>query len=195
MVDRLLSQIRHRTRALFSRSAVDRELDDELRFHIERATQRHIDAGLTPSEAARRARIELGGFEQVVEDTRRARGVQPLEALLQDMRYGWRSERARPGFAAAVVLTLGLGLGANTAMFGIVDRLLLLLDFFDLRPALGRFFAPAEDIAPSGTNVAVLGHAFWHSGTAAARRCSVMRSGSARRPTPSSAWRRGTSSA
>ncbi|HEX2167834.1 MAG TPA: ADOP family duplicated permease [Longimicrobiales bacterium] len=121
----MLSDLKYRLRALFRRSAMERDLEDELRFHLEREVEKHMRAGFTRSEAERRARIEFGGLEQIREETRAVRGVARLEALLQDVRYGWRGVKSRPGFAAAVVLTLGLGIGANTAMFGVLDRLLL----------------------------------------------------------------------
>ncbi|HEX6132363.1 MAG TPA: ADOP family duplicated permease [Longimicrobiales bacterium] len=120
----MLSDLRYRLRALFRRDAMDRELDEELRFHLEHEIEKHVRAGVPRAEAERRARLEFGGVDQIKEDTREVRGVALLDGLLRDVRYAWRGMRARPGFAAAVVLTLGLGIGANAAMFGIIDRLL-----------------------------------------------------------------------
>jgi len=111
-------------RALFRRAAVEQELDDELRFHLERETEKYIRQGMTPTEAERRAKRAFGGLERIKDDTRDARGIGWLEALAQDVRHTVRGSRKRPGFVLAVVLTLGLGLGANVAMFTIVDRLL-----------------------------------------------------------------------
>jgi predicted permease len=103
---------------------MDRELDDELRFHLEKETAKHISAGMPPDEARRRARAEFGGLERIRDDTRDARGLVVLETLGQDLRYAARGLAARPVFTGGVVLTLALGLGANATMFGIVDRLL-----------------------------------------------------------------------
>ncbi|HEU4995463.1 MAG TPA: ABC transporter permease [Gemmatimonadaceae bacterium] len=235
----MLSDLRFRLRALFDRSRMERELDDELRFHLERETEKHMRAGLPHAEAERLAQVTFGGMSRIKDDTRDSRGVIGIEVFQQDLRYAWRGLRSRPGFAIAVVLTLGLGIGANTAMFGIVDRLLFrppahlstpdrvhrvfaryvwdgkeraegsfaytrfldfsrltrsfdriaaattrrlpvgsgaearemnvapvsatLFDFFDARPALGRYFAPDEDRTPAGAPVAVLGYGFWQS--------------------------------
>ena len=120
-----LSEIRHRTRALLQRGAVDRELAEEIRFHIEREAEKLAASGLPTDEAMRRARLAFGGEERIKDDVRDVRGIALLETFASDLRYAARALRARPMFTAAVVLTLGLGIGANVAMFGVVDRLLL----------------------------------------------------------------------
>ena len=125
MLSEAWSELRYRLRALFRRGAVERDLDEELRFHLEREAEKLRREGLDTSESRRRARLALGGVEVAKEADRDARGVAALEALGRDVRYAWRGLRARPGFAAAVVLTLALGIGGTTAVFSAVDTVLL----------------------------------------------------------------------
>ena len=119
------SDARYRLRALFRRQAMEQELDDELRFHLEQEAAKLAARGLSADEAMRQARLTFGGVDRIKDDTRDVSGVSWLEVVGQDLRYAFRGLRARPVFTASVVLTLGLGIGANVAMFGIVDQLLL----------------------------------------------------------------------
>ena len=237
MLTRLLSELRYRLRVLLRRDRAERELDAELQFHLEKEAEKYLARGMSREEALRRARLAFGGVERIKDDARDARGLVFLDTLAQDLRYALRGLRARKAFSLGVVLTLGLGIGANATMFGIVDRLLFrapsgfrdqetahrvymrrkdngeeridrnysfarYLDllrftrsfdavaafqtrrlavgegeatrelrvtvasasyfgFFELHPALGRFFGPAEDSVPAGAPVVVLGHAYW----------------------------------
>ena len=234
-----LSEVRYRLRALFRREAMERELDEELRYHLEHEAKKLEAKGLSPNDAMREARLAFGGVERIKDDTRDQNGISWLETFGQDIRYAVRGLRARPTFTAAVAITLGLGIGANVAMFGIIDQLLLrtptylrdadrvhrlylttfdgdrdvtdgtteyarYLDFkryartldaitvvaqrsvaigvgdverelpmsvvsgnywqfFDAKPAIGRFFTEQDDTLPAGSPVVVLSYAFWQA--------------------------------
>ena len=239
MLSELWSDLRYRTRAMFSRRALERELDDELRFHIEREAAKYRSQGLSEQEALRRATLAFGGVDRIKDDSRDTRGTILIDTTVQDIRYAIRGLRSRPAFTLGVMVTLGLGIGANASMFGIVDHLLFrapafmrdpatvhrvyltlvgddehrvsrniqfprymdlqrethafsamaafsttrapigdgeeirerqitaasgnYFEFFDARPALGRFFTPQDDSVPRGSPVVVLGHAYWLS--------------------------------
>ena len=239
MVGRPWSELVHRLRAVLRRDAVERELDAELRFHLEREADKYVRAGVPRAEAERRARIALGGVERTKEEDREARGVALLDGAMQDLRYAVRTLRLTPGFTLAVIVTLGLGIGATAGIFGVIDRLMFrpppmmhdpsmvsrvyraydfrgrhrvdnsfeyrryldlaqwsssfsriaayspgilavgvgqdasempvgratasFFSFFDIRPALGRFYSTSEDRAPQGALVAVLSYPYWQS--------------------------------
>ena len=99
-------------------------MDTELRFHIEAVAEDLVRSGVPRPEALRRARMDFGGFERAKEECRDARGVNHLEGFLQDLRYGMRTLQKNPGFTAVAVLILGLGIGANAAVFSVLHAVL-----------------------------------------------------------------------
>jgi len=110
---------------VFRRSKAEQRLDDELRAFLELSAAEKIRDGASPAEARRRARLELGGMEQAKEQVRTGRHGATLDEVGQNVRYGFRGLVRAPGFTAVIVLTLALGIGANTAIFSIIDSLLL----------------------------------------------------------------------
>jgi predicted permease len=226
-----------RLRDWLRRDRLDHELREELRFHREQLERDARGEGVPADEARYLARRRLGNLTQIREAARDRWSWPWLDHFLKDLRYALRGLRRSPGFSATVILTLGLGIGANAAMFGVVDRLMFrpfpylrdpgtvnrvyltwqdrersrtssafeytryldltkfttsfsqfagfatrsvavglgdasrerpvavvnasFFDFFDLRPALGRFFVASEDVTPRGANVAVLDYGFW----------------------------------
>jgi putative ABC transport system permease protein len=226
-----------RLRDWLRRDQLDRELQEELRFHRERLERDARGAGVEGEEAGYQARRRLGNLTLVREESRDRWSWPWLDHFQKDLRYALRGLRRSPGFSATVILTLGLGIGANAAMFGVIDRLMFrpfpylrepatvhrvyltwqdrersrtssaleytryldltrfttsfsqfagfatrgmavglgdaarerpvavvnasFFDFFDMRPALGRFFVAAEDVTPRGASVVVLEYGFW----------------------------------
>src|SRR5713226_6629734 len=113
-----------RLRGLFRKRHLDKDLDSELRTHLEMLTQEKIRRGMSPVEAGYAARREFGGVEQIKELYRDQNGLPFLDALAQDLRFAHRGLKNRPGFAIVAILTLALGIGSTTAVFSVVDRIL-----------------------------------------------------------------------
>lgn len=143
--------------ATLGRSRMESEMDAELRFHVEAFAEDLVRSGVPGEEALRRARIEFGGLERAKEECREARGANLLESLVQDIRYGVRMLRKNPGFTAATVLTLALGIASTSVLFSILDgayinfgetkqanRVVLLTQQFTKSETESWRFSPAE---------------------------------------------------
>jgi predicted permease len=153
----MLDDLMLRLRSLFRRENVEKEIDEELRFHFEEQVTKFIQAGLTREEAGRRARLEMGGIEQIKEEHRDSRGVNFIETLFQDVRYGLRILSRTPVITSVAILSLALGIGANTAIFSLIDTVMLRMlpvnkpeELLQVRMRDSR--SPSDEANPTFTN-------------------------------------------
>ena len=120
-----LWQLLQRLRSSFSNAEADRDLDAEMESHLAMAIEENMKRGMSEQEAWRQARIQFGGLEQAKQQQREARGFQGLDILWLDLRYAFRTMRRDPVFTCVAILILTMGIGANIAVFSVVNTLML----------------------------------------------------------------------
>ncbi|MBL8983160.1 MAG: hypothetical protein JNL26_13300, partial [Gemmatimonadetes bacterium] len=148
----LFSEIQVRLRGLFSRRSMDREMEAELAFHLERDVEQRVARGVAPAEARRQARAAFGGVDVAREAVRDERGTRWLEDLMRDLHRGMRSLSRRPLYWFTAAVTLGLGIAATTAIFSIVSMVLLRplpVPGADQLVAFGQVVRSRRDASPS----------------------------------------------
>ena len=149
----VFARLRSLIAGLFRRSHIESDMASELQFHVHARAADLIARGVDANEAMRRARVEFGSFEKYKEEIRGALGLRPLDELRADLRYGIRSLRRSPGFAMAAIISLALGIGANTLIFTLLDSTFLRpLGYRDANKLVVIWSVPSNDQEKTGTS-------------------------------------------
>ena len=162
----MLRDLRFRLRALVRRGRAEDDLDEELRFHLERTVEQHVARGLSPREAHRRARLDFGPLDAVKDDCRQSWGIRQLDILGRDLACALRLMRKHPALSTIAAVSLAVGIGLNTALFALVDATLFRRLPVD-RPSSSSTSTPARRTASPGTAARI--RTTWTCATAPAR--------------------------